>query len=73
MTQSNVEFSIKQAEQFSQYMKSHRKYITLLERYQSSMNIDQEEKIRLTARRVGMELPEPVKPEEDQDIEKSRQ
>jgi hypothetical protein len=32
-------------------------YVELLERYNPGMNLDEEERIRLTARRVGMELP----------------
>ena len=33
-------------------------YATLLERYNPGMNMEEEERVRLTARRVGMELPE---------------
>jgi ATP synthase assembly factor FMC1 len=33
-------------------------YATLLERYNPGMNMDEEERVRLTARRVGMDLPE---------------
>ena len=33
-------------------------YATLLERYNPGMSMDEEERVRLTARRVGMELPE---------------
>jgi ATP synthase assembly factor FMC1 len=32
-------------------------YTTLLERYNGGWDMDQEERVRLTARRVGMELP----------------
>jgi len=32
-------------------------YATLLEKYNPGMSMDEEEKVRLTARRVGMELP----------------
>ena len=32
-------------------------YATLLERYDPGMGMDEEERIRLTARRVGMDLP----------------
>jgi len=49
---------IEQAEQFLQYVKAQRMYATLLERYNPGMNMDEEERVRLTARRVGMELPE---------------
>lgn len=51
---------IEQAEQFLRYVKSQRMYTTLLERYNPGMNMDEEERVRLTARRVGMELPEEV-------------
>jgi ATP synthase assembly factor FMC1 len=33
-------------------------YATLLERYNPGMNMDDEERIKMTARRVGMEMPE---------------
>lgn len=33
-------------------------YATLVERYNPGMNMNEEERIRLTARRVGMDLPE---------------
>jgi ATP synthase assembly factor FMC1 len=33
-------------------------YATLLERYNPGMNMDEEQRVRLTARRVGMDLPE---------------
>ncbi|KAM0716403.1 hypothetical protein Q7P37_007848 [Cladosporium fusiforme] len=46
-----------EAEQFLQYMHSQRLYTTLVERYNPGMNMDDEERVRLTARRVGMELP----------------
>jgi ATP synthase assembly factor FMC1 len=49
---------IEQAEQFLQYVKAQRMYATLLERYNPGMNIDEEERVRLTAKRVGMDLPE---------------
>lgn len=49
---------IEQAEQFLQYVKAQRMYATLLERYNPGMNMEEEERVRLTARRVGMDLPE---------------
>jgi hypothetical protein len=33
-------------------------YATLLERYNPGMNMDEEERVRLSARRVGMNMPE---------------
>lgn len=55
---SDSKTSIKQADQFLQYVKAQRMYATLLERYNPGMNMDEEERVRLTARRVGMDLPE---------------
>ncbi|KAG0648696.1 ATP synthase assembly factor [Hyphodiscus hymeniophilus] len=49
--------TIDQAEQFLQYVKAQRMYATLLERYNPGMNMDEEERVKLTARRVGMDLP----------------
>jgi len=49
---------IEQADQFLQYVKAQRMYATLLERYNPGMNMDEEERVKLTARRVGMDLPE---------------
>jgi len=45
------------AEQFLQYVKSQRMYATLVERYNPGMNMDEEERVKLTARKVGMDLP----------------
>lgn len=55
---SNSATSVEQAEQFLQYVKAQRMYATLLERYNPGMNMDEEERIRLTARRVGMDMPD---------------
>ncbi|KAI2618555.1 hypothetical protein GGS26DRAFT_574389 [Hypomontagnella submonticulosa] len=51
------EHAIAQADQLLQYLKAQRQYTTLLERYNPGMNMDEEERVRLTARRVGMDLP----------------
>jgi ATP synthase assembly factor FMC1 len=54
------EYSLRQrqqAEQFIQYVKAQRTYITLLERYNPGMTMDDEDRIRLSARRVGMNMP----------------
>ncbi|PGH19088.1 hypothetical protein AJ79_00122 [Helicocarpus griseus UAMH5409] len=53
ITQAQIE----EAEQITQYLRAQRVYVTLLERYNPGANMDEEEKVRLTARRVGMELP----------------
>lgn len=49
---------LKEAEQLAKYAKAQRSYAALLERYNPGMNLDEEERIRLTARRVGLDLPE---------------
>ncbi|EAQ85270.1 hypothetical protein CHGG_09284 [Chaetomium globosum CBS 148.51] len=46
-----------QAEQYVAYLRAQRTYVTLLERYNPGMGMDEEERVRLTARRVGMDLP----------------
>lgn len=48
---------VQEAGQLAQYARAQRVYVELLERYNPGMNLDEEERIRLTARRVGMELP----------------
>ncbi|KAI0887787.1 uncharacterized protein GGS22DRAFT_154272 [Annulohypoxylon maeteangense] len=49
--------AVAQADQLLQYLKAQRQYTALLERYNPGMNMDDEERVRLTARRVGMDLP----------------
>ncbi|KAF1957079.1 hypothetical protein CC80DRAFT_491915 [Byssothecium circinans] len=44
-------------EQFVQYVQAQRMYTTLIERYNPGMGMSEEERVRLTARRVGMDLP----------------
>ncbi|KAI0120832.1 hypothetical protein F4776DRAFT_665459 [Hypoxylon sp. NC0597] len=51
------EHAVAQADQLVQYLKAQRQYTTLLERYNPGMSMDDEERVRLTARRVGMNLP----------------
>ena len=45
------------AEEFVQYAQAQRMYATLVERYNPGMGMSEEERVRLTARRVGMDLP----------------
>ncbi|KAK8120927.1 hypothetical protein PG999_005047 [Apiospora kogelbergensis] len=45
------------ADQFVRYLQAQRQYVTLIERYNPGMGMDEEERTRLTARRVGMDLP----------------
>lgn len=46
-----------EAEQFVQYLKAQRVYGELLKRYNPGMDMEQEERVRLSARRVGMNMP----------------
>ncbi|USP81758.1 uncharacterized protein yc1106_09032 [Curvularia clavata] len=54
---SSTQEQIQQAEQFVQYVQAQRTYATLLERYNPGMGMTEEERVRLSARRVGMNLP----------------
>ena len=45
------------AEQLVAYLRAQRTYAALVERYNPGMNMDDEERVRLSARRVGMNLP----------------
>ncbi|OCK86865.1 uncharacterized protein K441DRAFT_597332 [Cenococcum geophilum 1.58] len=54
---------IQEVEQFVHYIQAQRMYATLIERYNPGMGMNGEERVRLTARRVGMDLPVEVKPE----------
>jgi len=49
-------------EQILQYLKAQRTYMTLVERYNPGMNMTEEDRVRMTARRVGMDLPEELSP-----------
>jgi len=53
----SAESRLQEAEQILQFVQQQRLYSTLVERYNPGMNMDEEERVRLTARRVGMELP----------------
>ncbi|KAK5114411.1 hypothetical protein LTR85_010234 [Meristemomyces frigidus] len=55
--QKPAEKRLEEAQQYLHYLRSQRQYITLLERYNPGMNMDEEERVRLSARRVGMNLP----------------
>ncbi|KAG6010918.1 hypothetical protein E4U21_002588 [Claviceps maximensis] len=45
------------AEQLIAYLRSQRLYVSLVERYNPGMDMDEEERVRLSARRVGMNMP----------------
>ncbi|KAK3080293.1 hypothetical protein LTS18_002628 [Coniosporium uncinatum] len=53
----SVETQLQEAEQYIQYVQAQRLYATLVERYNPGMNMNDEERVRLSARRVGMNLP----------------
>lgn len=54
--------AVGKAEQIRDYLKAQRVYIALLERYNPSLGIEKEEdRIKLSARRVGFEMPKEVK------------
>lgn len=55
--QQPAQLRLAQAEQYLHYLRAQREYITLLERYNPGMNMNEEDRVRLTARRVGMDLP----------------
>lgn len=48
---------LEEAEQYVYYLKAQRMYTTLLERYNPGMNMNEEDRVRMTARRVGMDVP----------------
>jgi ATP synthase assembly factor FMC1, mitochondrial len=48
---------VHEAREFLEYVKAQRMYATLLERYNPGMEMDEEERVRLSARRVGLNLP----------------
>lgn len=52
-----LEQRVQEAEEFVRYAQSQRQYLSLLERYNPGMNMSEEERVRLSARRVGMNLP----------------
>jgi hypothetical protein len=57
-TPEELTLRVQEAEQLAQYVRAQRSYCELLERYNPGMSMDEEEKIRLTARRVGFDLPQ---------------
>lgn len=48
---------LQEAEQLAQYARAQRMYTTLVERYNPGATLTEQERIRLTARRVGWDLP----------------
>lgn len=56
-----TQLSLNAIEQITQYLQAQRTYTTLVERYNPGMNMTEEERVRLSARRIGMELPKGLK------------
>ncbi|KAK4155688.1 hypothetical protein C8A00DRAFT_13283 [Chaetomidium leptoderma] len=56
-TQTSADLHTAQAEQYLAYLRAQRTYVTLLERYNPTIGMEEEERVRLSARRVGMNLP----------------
>jgi hypothetical protein len=52
------------AEQFAAYLRAQREHATLLARYNPGMDMSQDERVRLSARRVGLDLPPEHKKDE---------
>ncbi|MCJ1333675.1 hypothetical protein MMC10_010375 [Thelotrema lepadinum] len=46
-----------EGEQYIHYAKAQRMYATLLEKYNPGMSMDEEERVRMTMKRVGMDAP----------------
>ncbi|KAE8352942.1 hypothetical protein BDV28DRAFT_118367 [Aspergillus coremiiformis] len=65
MNTETLQSRIQEAHQFAQYARAQRKYLTLVERYNPGMRMDEQEKIRLTARRVGLDLPVEAKDQKE--------
>lgn len=55
--QTELHQRLHEAEQMALYARAQRSYAALVERYNPGMTMDEKEKIRLTARRVGWDLP----------------
>ncbi|KAL7924213.1 hypothetical protein ACQKWADRAFT_287621 [Trichoderma austrokoningii] len=53
----DAEHQAQLAHQAVTYLRAQRMYVALVERYNPGMEMPQDERIRLTARRVGMDLP----------------
>ncbi|KAK0733243.1 hypothetical protein B0T26DRAFT_683218 [Lasiosphaeria miniovina] len=62
---SAVAAAVAHAEQYLAYLRAQRTYAALLERYNPGMGMDEEERVRLSARRVGIDLPTPYDADAD--------
>ncbi|CAF9929735.1 MAG: hypothetical protein GOMPHAMPRED_005469 [Gomphillus americanus] len=62
-SKKSIQQQLRELEQFVQYSKAQRVYATLLEQYNPGMSMDEEERVKLTMKRVGMHAPDEWKPE----------
>lgn len=56
--EEQLQAKLQHAEQWAMYARAQRKYASLVERYNPGATLTEEERIRLTARRVGWDLPD---------------
>ncbi|PLN84514.1 hypothetical protein BDW42DRAFT_191599 [Aspergillus taichungensis] len=56
--EEQLQAKLQHAEQWAMYARAQRKYAALVERYNPGATLTEEERIRLTARRVGWDLPD---------------
>ena len=54
---TELDRNLREAKQHVQFAQAQRQYVTLLERYNPGLSMEDEDRVKLTARRVGMELP----------------
>ncbi|PHH65944.1 hypothetical protein CDD81_892 [Ophiocordyceps australis] len=54
--------SLAHAQQLVSYLRAQRQYVALLERYNPSMGLEDDERVRLSARRVGLNMPQTYEP-----------
>ena len=54
---TSLRHRLDEAEQHIQYARAQRMYTTLLERYNPGMSLDEEDRVKMTMRRVGMDAP----------------
>ncbi|KAF5855157.1 hypothetical protein ETB97_009770, partial [Aspergillus alliaceus] len=63
--EETLQSRLQEADQLAQYARAQRSYVELVARYNPGMTLDEEERIRLTARRVGLDLPIEAKDRKD--------
>ncbi|KAK9455669.1 hypothetical protein V1511DRAFT_498400 [Dipodascopsis uninucleata] len=69
----NVKDKMRDANEILMYLRSQRTYKTLLDRYNPTATLEDHERIRLTARRVGLELPKDIEQRIEKEENKTEQ